>query len=52
MLRQDGPGTRDCFRLLASNQVAKTDLVPLIRTYSNDTDLVYNARACGVGGVG
>lgn len=44
MLRNDDPRSRDAFRILANNQVACTNLVPLIRSYSTDAELVYNAR--------
>lgn len=45
-LRRDDPDTRDVFFKLGEFATAKSDLVPMIVTYPDDTDLVYNARAC------
>jgi hypothetical protein len=44
-LRRDDPDTRDVFFKLGEFDTAKNDLVPIIVTYPDDTDLVYNARA-------
>jgi timeless len=42
-LRRDSPETRDAFMLLGRYNLAKTDLVPLLITYPNDEELLYNA---------
>eukprot|EP00891_Asterochloris_glomerata_P008793 jgi/Astpho2/8793/Aster-05348 len=42
-LRNDDPKTREALQILGQYNIAKTDLVPLIVTYPQDTDLVYNA---------
>lgn len=42
LLRQDTE-TREAFQVLGQYNIAKSDLVPLIVTYPNDTELVYNA---------
>eukprot|EP00240_Pyramimonas_obovata_P016171 CAMPEP_0118947626 /NCGR_PEP_ID=MMETSP1169-20130426/46376_1 /TAXON_ID=36882 /ORGANISM="Pyramimonas obovata, Strain CCMP722" /LENGTH=272 /DNA_ID=CAMNT_0006893879 /DNA_START=107 /DNA_END=922 /DNA_ORIENTATION=+ len=42
-LRRDNPETRDVFMLLANWNLVKTDLLPIIRTYHDDSDLVIAA---------
>lgn len=42
-LRNDDPKTREALQILGQYNIAKTDLVPLIVTYPQDTDVVYNA---------
>jgi hypothetical protein len=44
-LRRDDPDTRDVFFKLGEFDTAKNDLVPIIVTYPDDTELVYNTRA-------
>lgn len=43
-LRQDDSESRQAFFALGQFNLAKNMLMPLITTYPNDTDLVYNAR--------
>ena len=43
-LRQDDTESRQAFFALGKFGLAKKALMPLITTYPNDTDLVYNAR--------
>ena len=43
-LRQDHPETRPAFTALSKYNLARADLVPLIVSYPEDVDLVYNAR--------
>eukprot|EP00242_Pyramimonas_sp_CCMP2087_P012572 CAMPEP_0198222400 /NCGR_PEP_ID=MMETSP1445-20131203/87918_1 /TAXON_ID=36898 /ORGANISM="Pyramimonas sp., Strain CCMP2087" /LENGTH=442 /DNA_ID=CAMNT_0043900897 /DNA_START=179 /DNA_END=1504 /DNA_ORIENTATION=+ len=42
-LRRDNPETRDVFMLLANWNLVKTDLLPIIRTYHDDSELVIAA---------
>lgn len=42
-LRRDKPDTRQAYRLLGPYNLVKTNLVPLINTYPNDQELLYNA---------
>ena len=44
-LRQDDPVRREAFFALGKYGVVKSDLVSLIVTYPEDTELVYNACA-------
>ncbi|CAD7696779.1 unnamed protein product [Ostreobium quekettii] len=42
-LRRDDPDSRDVFFFLGQMDLPRNDLVPLITTYPNDSDIVYNA---------
>ena len=43
-LRKDDPDSREVFFKLANFGIVRNDLVPLITTYPEDHDIVYNAR--------
>ena len=43
-LRNDDPDTRDAFFKVAEFDLARSDLVPIITTYPEDKELVFNAR--------
>ena len=47
-LRHDDPIRREAFFALGQYGVVKSDLVGLITTYPEDTELIYNARALAV----
>jgi hypothetical protein len=42
-LRHDDRKNRDVFRLVAHLDIVRTDLVPMITTYVEDMEVVYNA---------
>jgi hypothetical protein len=42
--RYDDPETRPAFFAVSKYNFARSDLVPLIVTYPDDYDIVYNAR--------
>jgi hypothetical protein len=45
-LRKDDPDMRPVFFKLGGFHLAANDLVPLVVTYPNEHDVVYNAREC------
>lgn len=46
--RNDDPEDRPAFFAVSKYNFARSDLVPLIVTYPDDYDVVYNARGCSL----
>jgi hypothetical protein len=51
MLRGDDEEERPAFFAISQFNLARSDLVPLITTYPDDHEVVYNARERGSGGM-